>query len=472
MLTDDPLKQNLAEADPSKEFFIDMITKDISLVDCILDLIDNSIEAAVKDSLSRRNPEGKNQTVQTDYDLKGYYCKIHISPEKFQIKDNCGGISYDQAIHEIFHFGRKRSPDPNVPYPIGLYGIGMKRALFKIGKKINISSSVSETDGFNTAIDVPIWKEAQGWTIPIEKIGSNVHGTTIEVSDLMIGIKSDFSTTAFINELIRNIQQHYFIFLQEGITIEVNTDKKTNNKVDKIEIKLLASDDIKPAYYKRNEKIEKEGVEQDVEITIIAGMIDIPPRDTSADSDFSKSNMTGWFIVCNDRVVLAADTSEKTGWNVNYSKWHPQYNGFFGMVIFHSKDPSILPWTTTKKDIDMSNQLYISVKSIMRDLAKAYITYTGARRVDFDVAEKIENRASPTKIEKLDYSEKLILPARSTFKTVAKDKQKDIEIKYRKNKEQVNAIAEAFDIPLIGNYTEEVGSRTFDYYYKSVLNEE
>jgi hypothetical protein len=35
-----------AEANPTKAFFVRMITRDISLADCILDLIDNSVDAA------------------------------------------------------------------------------------------------------------------------------------------------------------------------------------------------------------------------------------------------------------------------------------------------------------------------------------------------------------------------------------------------------------------------------------------
>lgn len=36
-------EDNIVHAEPQKEFFIDMLTKDISVPECILDLIDNSI---------------------------------------------------------------------------------------------------------------------------------------------------------------------------------------------------------------------------------------------------------------------------------------------------------------------------------------------------------------------------------------------------------------------------------------------
>jgi hypothetical protein len=39
---------NIVSGSPSKGFFIDMITRDLTITDCILDLIDNSVDHAVK----------------------------------------------------------------------------------------------------------------------------------------------------------------------------------------------------------------------------------------------------------------------------------------------------------------------------------------------------------------------------------------------------------------------------------------
>ena len=37
---------NIIEGSPTKQFFIDMITRDISIEDAIIDLLDNSIDGA------------------------------------------------------------------------------------------------------------------------------------------------------------------------------------------------------------------------------------------------------------------------------------------------------------------------------------------------------------------------------------------------------------------------------------------
>ena len=44
---------NIIEGSPTKQFFIDMITRDISIEDAIMDLIDNSIDGA-----NRMRPDG------------------------------------------------------------------------------------------------------------------------------------------------------------------------------------------------------------------------------------------------------------------------------------------------------------------------------------------------------------------------------------------------------------------------------
>jgi hypothetical protein len=36
------------QANPSKEFFVEMLTKDISLSECIMDLVDNSVHSLIR----------------------------------------------------------------------------------------------------------------------------------------------------------------------------------------------------------------------------------------------------------------------------------------------------------------------------------------------------------------------------------------------------------------------------------------
>ncbi len=80
------LTMKRASANPTKTFFVKMITRDILLEDCILDLIDNSVDGAWRSEGS--HPMGLTQ----DTDLSKYTISLSLSPDTFTIIDNCGGM--------------------------------------------------------------------------------------------------------------------------------------------------------------------------------------------------------------------------------------------------------------------------------------------------------------------------------------------------------------------------------------------
>lgn len=72
------------DAKPTKEFFITMLTRDIPLNRAILDLIDNSVDAA--------NSLMINEKLQ---DLSNFRIDIKLSKDEFNISDNCGGFDLE-----------------------------------------------------------------------------------------------------------------------------------------------------------------------------------------------------------------------------------------------------------------------------------------------------------------------------------------------------------------------------------------
>ena len=90
ILNDNPM-DNIIQGNPTKAFFIEMITRDISIKDAILDLLDNSID-------------GANAIKPNSY--KGLYIDITINGKEFVVKDNCGGFSLEIAKRYAFRFGR------------------------------------------------------------------------------------------------------------------------------------------------------------------------------------------------------------------------------------------------------------------------------------------------------------------------------------------------------------------------------
>src|SRR5439155_7806686 len=94
----------LAQAHPTKQFFLEMFTRDISLEDCVLDLVDNSIDALIKSrNLSPSTTllaPASTETPTINADIT-----ITLSQDEFNIIDSCGGIDPEYARREAFLFG-------------------------------------------------------------------------------------------------------------------------------------------------------------------------------------------------------------------------------------------------------------------------------------------------------------------------------------------------------------------------------
>src|SRR5262245_49009451 len=137
----DPNIQAPAKADPSKAFFIDMLTRDLTLSDCILDLIDNSVHTLIAET-----DLDVSEHLITGTAAKKIKATIEIvfSPSKFSIKDDCGGISIADAENRVFLLGNPVREKENSG--LGVFGIGMKRAVFKLGRQIAISSHTKEEE--------------------------------------------------------------------------------------------------------------------------------------------------------------------------------------------------------------------------------------------------------------------------------------------------------------------------------------
>ena len=109
-----------ADASATRAFFVDMLVRDIGVDGAILDLIDNAVDAA-------------DAQAGTDGSLDGFYVDVKLEPDRFEIHDNCGGIEIETAQRYAFRFGR--APGFNPDSRIGEFGIGMKRAVFRLGRK-------------------------------------------------------------------------------------------------------------------------------------------------------------------------------------------------------------------------------------------------------------------------------------------------------------------------------------------------
>ena len=191
-----------AQGAPTKEFFVGMLTRDIELSDAILDLLDNCLDGVMRQKKSINNMKN------SDY-YSGFFSHISISKNSFIIEDNCGGIPKDVAEKYAFRMGRASTKvDEGLP-TVGIYGIGMKRAIFKIGK-----SAVVYTRNANDLYKVTIpedWESNETeWDFPMNNLKDKQllmsGGTKVAISNINPRIIEKWDTAdkldVFVNELL------------------------------------------------------------------------------------------------------------------------------------------------------------------------------------------------------------------------------------------------------------------------------
>lgn len=345
--------QNIIQGNPTKSFFIEMITRDISIKDSILDLLDNSID-------------GANKIEPNNYE--GLFIDIIISREAFILRDNCGGFDLETAQKYAFRFGRPEDA-PVTEGSIGRFGVGMKRALFKMGQNFEVESK-TDHDHFQIDVDVKSWKEQKtniknekdelveiedwnfSYTIPTgESDNLKENGTYIMVHNLNKEVASIFGESTFLSEMEDDIERLLNFSLEKGLKIILN-GKELNKKG----IKLFNS--ASSPYL-----VEKEF--DGVKIRIAAGLSYVGEPKTS-----------GWYIYCNDRLVLEADQSNITLWGTGgIPKWHPDYVMFKGIIFFDSEDTLKLPLTTTKKGIDSTSEIFSRTKLYIREAMTSVLPF-------------------------------------------------------------------------------------------------
>lgn len=355
-----------AKASPAKRFFVEMLTRDIELADAILDLLDNCIDGAL-----RSGSKDPNQP------YKGYHAHISLNPTHFYINDNCGGIPRKLAEEHAFRFGRKdRGRDQDLA-TVGVYGIGMKRAIFKLGTNCAIESRHGE-DNFSVTIDKNWIDDDDKWELELSDIAPSlmVAGTKIDIDQLHPSVAIAFSKDkgGFVDDFHQIVQRHYSYVIEKGFEIKVNGKAVLASTLQTLfdTSGFDGKGGIKPYVY--------EAAHDGVTVNLVMGLYEkLPTEQEQEDSEKGLRNKesAGWTIVCNDRVVVSSDKTRLTGWGeAGVPAYHSQFIALAGIVIFKCNDAIKLPVTTTKRGIDQNSELFGHVKEVMRDALKHFTSFT------------------------------------------------------------------------------------------------
>jgi hypothetical protein len=382
------------DASPVKSFFVHMLTRDIGLEEAILDLLDNCVDGILRsDKAGRKNKP-----------YSGFHAEIEFKKDSFMISDNCGGIPW--SLHDYaFRMGRSAELGPDVPGGVGVYGIGMKRAIFKMGEQCLIST---QNGSNNYEVEIkPEWiANESNWDIPVRAGTESMSedGTTIVIGDLYPHIRKRFTEDAesFKSKLYDMVATHYAFIVEKGFEVKINEDV-----VKARPTRLVFSKGGEGTKIPRIQPYIFKTRIDGVHVFLAVGFTrPIPSQEEIATEQEEKkysSLEAGWTVLCNDRAVLYCDRTELTGWGeANVPRYHTQFIAISGVVEFKSDDPSKLPTTTTKRGIDASSRLYLQVKNKMREGMRIFTDYTNKWKMHADESRKhIEAAGRPLSLEEV-----------------------------------------------------------------------
>ena len=423
------------DARPTKEFFVEMLTRDVRMAMAILDLVDNSIDGALR---MRENGSFQGLTVG-----------ITFNPERFIIEDNCGGIPLDLAIHHAFRFGRPPGA-PIVSRSVGRFGVGMKRALFKLGRRFDIVTT-NPHETYSIVGDVIDWlSREETWDFPIVGLETfdqapqeDETGTKITVTQLTDEAKNfaalPYNLTNLTSEISRRHQHH----IDRGLIISLN-----GVTIPTSQLEFLISDTplLRPAF----RRYERDGVH----VRLVAGVGRSNPREA------------GWYVYCNGRMILDADRTRTTGWGEPQMmpRFHNQYSRFRGAALFDSDDPRLLPWNTTKDGVYEGVPIFSEAYGLMITVMTPVIRFLDA--VDRDnenpdgsrlLVDLVDKTARPVSILRLTDSDSFRYQAPPPPPPPG---ERMVNIQYRKPAWLVDAVRDSLD----AGSARAAGEMTFDYY--------
>lgn len=434
------------DASPTKAFFVEIITKDIQLDESIQDLVDNCIDGA------------KRMRPGPDADYTGLTVSLEVGSAGFRIDDNCGGIPLDVARKYAFKFGRAKG-FTRTSHSVGQFGVGMKRALFKMGDHFSVKS-VEPEYSFEVEVDVPAWADDDiNWDFDVKNLVPGPHpvettGTKIQVNALDPAVAATFSQEAFVRKLrhdVRVVQQHP---MRQGLTISLNGEV-----IIPTEWQLKEGEGIAPAYRRFEDDL---GAESPLVTRLYAGV-----------GDSSRAH-AGWYVFCNGRCILEADQESTTGWSevtdegVGVPKYHGQFARFRGYAFLDSDDSSILPWNTTKTGLDLESDAYRRLRGRLIEITRPVIDFLNSLDAEKDLedSDKLLSmaiaRAPAVSLERISQ--------RPAFAYSAPPRRGPalVRISYQKPQAEVDKLREAIS----ATSAKALGEKSFDYAYSNLVEED
>jgi hypothetical protein len=439
-----------ADASAEKRLFISLLTRDIPLVAAFLDLIDNSINSAIEPFSDKLKTAADYLAVLDDDSINPRIpIALKVSKSAISIEDKAGGISAKTAAEHVFKFGRGDG-EHHEDDRLSVYGIGLKRAIFKMGNRIRMKSDHVD-GGFLLDLTVTDWEKdkSQPWTFDITpraacQVGES--GTEITITELYDEVTRRIDDGVFIGQLEAAISRTYAYYLGKFAMVSVN-----DKNVEGVSIEMGENHTSETFTF------------SDVTCAIAAGL-------GTPEAGQFRDKSSGWFVFCNGRAVISADKSALTGWGGGgLPIFQPKHRPFLGTVFFVAENAERLPWTTTKSAINEDSEVWQQAKRQMSSVGRVVVSFLDGRYTDegTEVASKDlqEVTKAPVNLMRAAVAQKRTFEAPKP-----RTSPRTTKIQYDAQVDQVQAIAKYLKRPSMSG--SDIGRHTFNYFYRNEVVEE
>ncbi len=346
---------------PDKQVLIS-ISKDIDLYKGICEMIDNSIDIWILN--------GKDKNLFIDIFLDQTENTVIYD-------DNAGGIKEKILPMIVQPGGTERTLEEET---IGIFGVGAKRALIALSKN---SETISHYPGEETykIILLEDWLKKKEWKIKKYKTDPIEEGhTKFILRDLNFTINKDV-----ISNLMDLISETYYFYLTDH-----NMKIKFNGS--ELEPRIFDKWSFPPnGWHPREYKFHVEENGDTVRCSITVGLM----------LESSQKGNFGFDLFCNNRRILKEVIDYRLGFKKGTDALgspHPSIAWFRGLIKINGKN-RLMPWNSSKSDIDMLHPIYKKLYDWMIKLCKPYVQLN--RRIYWDSEELIKPYSSG-KIEVID----------------------------------------------------------------------
>lgn len=328
------------------------LIKDITPLEAIYDLLDNSVDAA-REKVVESNLVGLDEYGLPE-DYSGYRIRLRVGRNSIILSDNCTGIDEKTLTKQAFVTGFVSSHK----YGIGGFGIGLKRALFRLGAKYTL---LTDTGHFSASMrfDKSQLSQSESRMSARRRASSGRVRILLHIAELERGVSHEFGARDKVDFVVKSLSRRYGLFLRKGLRISVN-----GRHVPPFGPKIRKSGPVAA-------QTSNTTAENGVKIYVDSGMHEAYrlKKESGSARNASLTDQYGWYFVCNDRIVKIASREKELGWKTN---WHQEYYGFVGWVRFVAEDPADLPWDTKKTLIDPNSIGFRAISGDLQSFAENY----------------------------------------------------------------------------------------------------